>query len=95
MVERVTAAADGNPLYVEELVAMLVDDGVVRQEPDGRWVATGDLDAVRIPPSISALLAARLDLLAPPERTIAQRASVVGRVFELDAVLELPRERPG
>ncbi len=82
MVDRITAAADGNPLYVEELVAMLVDDGVVTQDADGRWVATRSLDEVRVPPSISALLAARLDHLVPTERDVAQRASVIGRVFE-------------
>ena len=89
MVDRITAAADGNPLYVEELVAMLVDDGVVTQDADGGWVATRSLDEVRVPPSISALLAARLDHLVPTERDVAQRASVIGRVFEGAAVSEL------
>ncbi len=76
---RISAAAEGNPLFVEELLAMLVDEGTLRQH-DGRWEAIGDLDRLAIPPTIHALLAARLERLSDPERRIAERASVVGRV---------------
>lgn len=94
---RLAAAADGNPLFLEELVRMLLDDGVLAQV-DGRWVV-GDLDAIAIPPSISALLSARLDQLAPDERAVLQCASVIGKQFWWSAVADLApatmRERVG
>jgi class 3 adenylate cyclase len=89
LVEKIANAADGNPLYLEELLAMLVDDGVLRPNADGTWVAGADVDEVRVPPSISALLTARLDRLTAAERAVAQRASIVGRVFDRLAVTEL------
>jgi class 3 adenylate cyclase/tetratricopeptide (TPR) repeat protein len=88
---RMLAAAEGNPLFVEELLAMLVDDGQLT-EADGIWQAAGDLDALAIPLSIKALLAARIDGLPEAERRVAERASVVGRVFEAAAVRELADE---
>jgi class 3 adenylate cyclase len=92
--ERISAAAEGNPLFLEELLAMLVDDGVLGSD-GGRWVAVGELAQLAIPPTIQALLAARLDRLAPDERRVAERASVVGRVFEPEAVAALsPEESP-
>ncbi len=77
--QRILDAAEGNPLYVEEMVAMLVEDGR----------AAGDPADVHVPPTIEALLAARIDGLPAAERDIAERASVIGRVFEASAVREL------
>jgi predicted ATPase len=71
------------------MLAMLVDDGRLVEAGDGTWQVTGDLGTVPVPASISALLAARLEQLAPAERAVAERASVVGRVFEAAAVSEL------
>ena len=68
---------------------MLVDEGRVSQTADGGWQAALDVADVTVPASISALLSARLEQLAPPERKVAERASVVGRVFETEAVSEL------
>jgi hypothetical protein len=90
--QRIGETAEGNPLFVEELVAMLVDQGVLRRE-DGGWRGA-DLDSVSVPPSISALVAARLDHLEPPERDLIGRAAVVGKIFQRSAVAELsPPER--
>src|SRR5215208_5100446 len=80
-------AAEGNPLFVEELVRMLVDDGTLVLE-DGRWIAR-EVGELPIPPSINALLAARLDRLEPEEQTIIQCASVIGKQFWWRAVVEL------
>jgi class 3 adenylate cyclase len=85
------AAAEGNPLYVEELVAMLIDDGVLRRD-NGRWVAVGELTSITIPPGIGALLAARLDGLPDDERSALELASVEGQVFHAGAVAELSGE---
>jgi class 3 adenylate cyclase len=86
--ERIRAAAQGNPLFVEEMLSMLLDDGVLVQKED-EWVATVDLTTVQVPPAISALLAARLDRLSGDERLVLEAASVVGEVFESDAVRAL------
>jgi class 3 adenylate cyclase/tetratricopeptide (TPR) repeat protein len=72
--ERVRTTAEGNPLFVEEMVAML------RDSPSSE-------DAV--PPTIQALLAARLDQLATSERAVLERGAVEGRVFHRGAVLAL------
>ena len=85
---RIANAVEGNPLYLEEFVGMLIDDGALVPGVDG-WTATRDLESISVPPTIQALLAARLDRLAPPERAVAERASVVGRVFDQPAVVAL------
>ena len=85
---RIAEAAEGNPLFVEEMVGMLIDDGLLRRD-DGHWVPTRDLSSLAVPPTIQALLDARLDRLAPEERAVIERASVEGKVFHHLAVEEL------
>jgi class 3 adenylate cyclase/tetratricopeptide (TPR) repeat protein len=89
--ERIVNTAEGNPLFVQETLAMLIDDGLVVRE-DGRWVVTGDLSSVVVPPSIQALLASRLERLTPEERTALEAASVVGKGFFVSAVRDLVGE---
>jgi len=72
---RISEAAEGNPLFVEQMLGMLIDDGLLIRE-DGRWAVTADLTPVPVPPTISALLAARLDRLGDGERAVIERASV-------------------
>jgi class 3 adenylate cyclase/tetratricopeptide (TPR) repeat protein len=74
--QAITEAAEGNPLFLEELVAMVVDEGA----PDA------------VPPTINALLTARLELLPQSERETLAVASVVGRFFSADAVIALAGE---
>ena len=88
---RITELAEGNPLFVEETLRMLVDDDLLRLV-DGRWTVTGDLFGVSIPPTIHALIAARLDRLGPEERAVIERASVAGRQFWWGAVSALTPE---
>ena len=94
LLRRVEEVTEGNPLFVEQLIAMLVEDGHLVREGDS-WRPARDLAAIHVPPTIAALLAARLDGLPADERQVAERASVVGRVFERVAVAELspPEER--
>jgi len=84
---RIEHAADGNPLFVEELVRMLLDEEALVLD-DGRWVAR-DLEELPIPPTISAVLAARLDHLDPEEQIVLQCASVIGKQFWWSAVADL------
>ncbi|HKX25426.1 MAG TPA: adenylate/guanylate cyclase domain-containing protein, partial [Actinomycetota bacterium] len=86
--DRISEAGEGNPLFLEELVYMLVDDGTLRRD-DGRWVAAGELGDVDVPPTISALLGARLERLDPVQREVIERASVEGKVFHRGAVAAL------
>jgi class 3 adenylate cyclase/tetratricopeptide (TPR) repeat protein len=88
---RIARMAEGNPLFVEETLRMLVDDGLLRLE-EGRWVVAQDLSVISIPPTIQALLAARLDRLEVEERAVLEQASVVGRLFWWGAVWELSPE---
>jgi class 3 adenylate cyclase/tetratricopeptide (TPR) repeat protein len=88
---RIVAAAEGNPLFVEQLLSMLIDDGLLRREGDA-WVPAGDLSELSIPGTIQALLAARLDLISPEERSVIEPASVIGQIFEQPAVEELAPE---
>ena len=65
---RIVEAADGNPLFVEEMLALLLENG-------------GDGTEIEIPPTIQALLAARLDRLPEDERRVIEAAAVEGKVF--------------
>jgi predicted ATPase len=87
----IVSAADGNPLFAEQLLSMLIDDGHLRLD-DGRWVQARDLRALSLPPTIDALLSARLDLLTGEQRAVIEPASVVGAVFQLSAVGALVAE---
>jgi class 3 adenylate cyclase/tetratricopeptide (TPR) repeat protein len=75
--ERVTEVAQGNPLYTEQLVAMLAEE------------ARAAAELVTLPPTIQALLAARLDRLDPFDREVLERAAVVGKEFWPGAVAAL------
>src|SRR6266540_1775899 len=91
--QRVAEAAEGNPLFVEETLAMLIDDGLLERR-NGGWVAAGDLTQVAGPPTIQALLAARLDRLGDQERGVIERASVEGRIFHRGAVAAVSPAAP-
>ena len=88
LLDRIVEAAEGNPLYAEQLLRMLTDEGLIEQR-DGEWRATGDLSEVTVPPSIQALLAARLDSLGSDERSVIEPASVVGYHFQAAALSAL------
>jgi tetratricopeptide (TPR) repeat protein len=89
--DRILESAQGNPLFVEEMLRTLIDDGVLRRD-DGAWVATADLPRLSAPGTIQALITARLDRLEDEERAVIQRAAVVGQVFFWGAVTELSPE---
>jgi tetratricopeptide (TPR) repeat protein len=74
-VEAVLAKAEGNPLFVEETIRALAE------QPDGRQE--------RIPDTLQALIAARIDRLPPTSRRLVQRAAVMGRVFLRGALAHL------
>ncbi len=73
---RVLETAEGNPLFIEQLVAMLAEEDHADQSRS-------------IPPTIDALLSARLDRLGPGERAVISRAAIVGKEFSAEATLDL------
>ena len=79
---RIAAASDGNPLFLEQMVALLAD-------------AQASAEGAVIPPAIHALLAARLDRLEPPERSVLECAAIAGDTFQVAGLtgLTLPEER--
>ena len=85
----VVGGAEGNPYYVEELIKMLIEDGVIVRG-DKRWHVEPDrLADVHVPPTLTGVLQARLDSLPREEKKLLQRASVVGRLFWDAVVSEL------
>ena len=79
--ELVVSGAEGNPFYTEELVKMLIEDGVVIAEEEIWEIDLSRMEEVDVPSTLAGVLQARLDSLPPQERTVLQQASVVGRLF--------------
>jgi ABC-type oligopeptide transport system substrate-binding subunit/class 3 adenylate cyclase len=77
----VVAGAEGNPFFVEELIKMLVEDGVIVKGEERWHVEPARLSEVRVPPTLRGVLQARLDRLPVEDRAVLQQASVVGRQF--------------
>ena len=93
--DRVFTGAEGNPLFVEELVRMLVDERHIERDESG-VSAVRQIPTFAVPPTIHALLAARLDRLDPGERAVVEAGAVVGRSFAGGArVRAHGRGRPG
>lgn len=88
----VIAHAEGNPFYMEELLKMFIDDGVIikADDPHSPWTVSLDrLGTVHVPPTLTSLLQARFDSLTALERSVLQRASVIGRTFWDSAITYL------
>jgi predicted ATPase/class 3 adenylate cyclase/ribosomal protein L40E len=87
----VVSRAEGNPLYVEELIKMLIEDRVILKGDDETpWrVEPRRLAKVRVPPTLVGVLQARLDSLPQVEQRTLQQASVVGRTFWDHAIVQL------
>ena len=81
----VVRRAEGNPLYVEEFLRMLIDAGHVGKR-DGRFVATASLAELELPPTLRGLIAARLDAAPPGVKRALQQAAVVGKTFWPEAI---------
>ena len=76
----ILARAEGNPFFVEEVVRMLIERGVIVSQAN-RWVATEDIGAIEIPETLHGLLLARIDQLPESAKRSLRIASVIGRQF--------------
>jgi len=84
----VLARAEGNPFFVEELIRTLIDQGVLERR-NGDWTVRDLPNDFVVPDTVQAVLAARIDLLEPPEKAALQAAAVIGRTFWAGPVAEL------
>jgi len=91
--ELVTSGAEGNPFYVEEIIKMLIEDGVIASGEIWK-VNESQLGQMRVPPTLTGILQARLDGLPEVERVVLQAASVLGRAFWDGALVSLTSFNP-
>jgi len=92
IVDPIGRAAAGNPLFVEQVLAMWRDEGTLVRR-DQAWVSAVAHPELSVPPTINALLSARLDRLDDAERVVVEQAAVVGETFEARAVEALAPTR--
>ena len=89
----IARAAEGNPLFIEQMLSMLVDQGALVADASGGWTFTGEpAGGLSVPPTISALLSARLDRLGREERALVEAGSIPGPIFHRGAVTHLSPE---
>ena len=86
LARQVTEKADGNPLFAEEIVSFLTERGILRTT-EGTLDYDASAVAAALPGSVQSLLTARVDRLAPKDRTLLQAASVVGRRFDPELLI--------
>jgi class 3 adenylate cyclase/tetratricopeptide (TPR) repeat protein len=87
--ELITERSEGNPFFLEELVKMLIDEGIIDVSGDDWEVRLDALSRTTIPGTLTGVLQARLDALPRGERQVLQRSSVIGRVFWEEAANHL------
>jgi DNA-binding SARP family transcriptional activator len=93
--ERFAAATGGNPLFLEQLLSMLIDDDLLHRVGP-RWIASDLLREMPVPQSVQLLVAARLDRLSPAELTVLECAAVEGTLFHREPTRIAAEERePG
>ena len=81
LVDLIVEKADGSPFYVEELINVLIEGGVIVTDRAEWRVELEQLQTLKVPATLTGLLQARIDTLAPDDRETLQQASIVGRVF--------------
>ena len=84
----VVTRAEGNPLYIEEFLRMLMETGRIEQRGE-RWTAAASIATVEVPPTLQGLITARLDRVGADVKALLQRASLAGRLFSTDALTAL------
>ncbi len=78
----ILSKTEGNPLFVEEVVRMLIDRGILSREERG-WVLSREIETVEIPDNLQSLLLARIDRLPDDAKQVLRVAAVIGRQFSV------------
>ncbi len=88
--EGIISRADGSPFYLEEIIRMLIENNVIRQDGD-HWRMTpgADLSKIRVPDSLQDLILTRFDRLLPDQRRVVQTAAVIGYQFSAEVLKEV------
>ncbi len=81
---------EGNPFFMEETVLVLFDEGALVR--NGAVKLTRSLNLLKIPPTVQAILAARIDRLPPEEKDLLQTLAVMGKEFPLDLIKQVARK---
>ena len=92
--ELIHERTDGNPFFIEEIVRELAESGYLEGER-GAYRLIGPIENARVPATVQTVLAARIDRLAPEEKTLLQQLAVIGREFPLSLlrhVINQPEE---
>jgi adenylate cyclase len=88
LMERIAAAAVGNPFFIEEIVRDLADRGVISGSRGG-YRLTGGVDEIGVPATVQAILSARIDRLPPEAKAVVNAAAVIGTRFDVDTLRAL------
>ena len=93
--EQIISRAAGSPFYLEEILRMLIEDGLLYREEDAwRLKPEADVSRIRVPDSLQGLILARFDRLDPSQRRVMQTASVIGDRFKLPVLFEVLSDLP-
>jgi len=84
--------SEGNPFFVEEVIRMLIENGLLVQE-DGHWSLEKEIEAIEIPDNLQGLLLARIDRLPEDAKRILRIASVIGRQFSLNVLEKVEQQQ--
>ncbi|MGH2446261.1 MAG: adenylate/guanylate cyclase domain-containing protein [Candidatus Limnocylindria bacterium] len=88
--DQIVGRSEGVPLYAVEMVRTLLNDGRIQRDGDA-FRPVGDLSELAVPESLHALIAARIDALPAPERSLVQDASVLGLSLSTEALAAVAR----
>jgi class 3 adenylate cyclase/tetratricopeptide (TPR) repeat protein len=91
LAEAVLGHAEGNPLYTEEFVRMLVDRELLQRDSDGWQLRRGELP---LPESVQGIIASRLDALTVEQKALVHDAAVIGRTFWVGALAAMTDSSP-
>jgi len=92
LLQLILAKSEGNPLFVEEVIRMLIDRGGIERR-SGKLAVTRDIHSIEIPDTLQGVLTARIDRLPDDAKRLVQTASVIGRTFQVK-VLEQSFDQP-
>jgi class 3 adenylate cyclase len=96
--QQIVSRADGNPLYIEEIIRTLIDQGgLIRAQADGAWQVTAQANELlrTVPGTIKGLILARFDRLPENMRCSLQKAAVFGTAFSVDLLQQIAETGPG
>jgi len=92
--DHILEKAEGNPFFVEEVIRMLIDRGVIVRQGE-RWIATAQAAGVEIPDNLQGLLLARIDRLPAESKRTLRVAAVIGRQFGVTMLERLLEAKTG